>query len=110
MTDSSIKSISVHELKELQEQNPDLCLIDVRELNEWQMGRIPGAILIPKDEITRCIEDKISDYNQPIYLHCRSGARSAYAAQCLAELGYKEVYNVEGGIMDWAMSGYPVDV
>lgn len=109
MTEQSFKTISVQELKELIDQEPQLCLIDVRELHEWKMGRIPGAILIPKDEITVCIQDKVNDQNQAIYLHCRSGVRSAFAAQCLAQMGYKDVYSVEGGIMDWAMAGYPVE-
>ena len=108
MTDNKIKSISVQELKALRDKNPDTCIIDVRELHEWHAIHIPDVLHIPNDQITSCIKEKVSDVNQPIYLHCRSGARSLFAAHCLMELGYKEVYNVDGGIIEWAMAGFPV--
>lgn len=108
MTNLSIKTIDVHELKNKIEQNPELCLIDVRELEEWQQVHIPHAIHIPKDTISSCIEAKVPNKNQAIYLHCRSGVRSLYAAQCLIDLGYQDVYSVDGGIMEWAMFGYPI--
>lgn len=108
MTNPKIKTIDVHELKNKMEQNPDLCLIDVREQEEWQAMRIPKAIHIPKDSITAGIAAAAPNKEQPIYLHCKGGVRSLYAAQCLMDIGYQEVYSVDGGIMEWAMSGYPV--
>ncbi|WP_133130310.1 rhodanese-like domain-containing protein [Legionella yabuuchiae] len=104
----NIPTINVHQLKDLMDSNPTLCLIDVRENHEWQEIRIPGAIHLPKDNITLKIPTLVSDPNQPIYLHCRSGVRSLFAAGCLLELGYQQVYSVEGGIMHWELSGYPV--
>ena len=104
-----IKTLNVHELKNKMDQNNNLCLIDVRELDEWHEVRIPGAIHIPKDEITMQIESYVKDKGLPIYLHCRGGVRSLYAAQNLLDLGYKEVYSIDGGIMEWAMFGYPVE-
>lgn len=109
MTNPHIKNIDVHELKNRMDKDPKLCLIDVRELTEWQEIHIPGALHIPKDEIAAKIESLIADKNQAIYLHCRSGVRSLYAAQSIIEKGYKEVYSVDGGIMDWAMFGYSVE-
>ena len=108
MTNPKIKTIDVHELKNKMEQNPDLCLIDVREQEEWQTVRIPKAIHIPKDSITAGIAAEAPNKEQPIYLHCKGGVRSLYAAQCLMDIGYQEVYSVDGGIMEWAMFGYPV--
>lgn len=108
MTTDNIKTIDVHELKNRMDSHNKPCLIDVRELAEWQALHIPGALHIPKDEISTTIESKISDKTQPIYLHCRSGVRSLYAAQCLMDIGYKDVYSVDGGIVQWAMFGYPV--
>lgn len=109
MTKHNIKTIDVHELKNKMEACSDLCLIDVRELEEWQDIRIPGARHIPKDEISVRIKDTIIDKSQAVYLHCRGGVRSLYAAQCLMDIGYEEVYSVDGGIMEWAMYGYPVE-
>jgi len=104
-----IKTINVHELKNKMDRDNNLHLIDVRELEEWQEVRIPGAHHIPKDDILLHIESHISDKSLPIYLYCRGGVRSLYAAQCLLNLGYNEVYSVDGGIMEWAMFGYPVE-
>ncbi|GGI89306.1 rhodanese-like domain-containing protein [Legionella impletisoli] len=103
----NIPTISVHQLKQLMESNPALCLIDVREDHEWQDIRIPGAIHVPKDRVSLKIPSLV-DPSQPIYLHCRSGVRSLFAAGCLLEIGYQEVYSVDGGILHWELSGYPV--
>ena len=108
MTKHSIKTIDIHELKNKMDSHSDLLLIDVRELNEWQESRIANAIHIPKDSITKEIESKQPDKDHPVYLHCKGGVRSLYAAQCLIDLGYQEVYSVDGGIMEWEMFGYPV--
>lgn len=103
-----INTLDVHELKKRCEADPQLCLIDVRENQEWQEIHIPFARHIPKDQLATTIKELISDVNQPIYLHCRGGTRSLFAANCLAELGYKHVYSIDGGIMEWEKAGYPV--
>lgn len=109
MSKKAIKTVSVHELKTKMVENPNLCLIDVREIHEWQDIRIPGAIHIPKDLISTQINSITKNQDDPIYLHCRSGVRSLYAAECLSALGYQEVYSVNGGIMEWSLSGYPIE-
>lgn len=103
-----IKTIDVHQLKAKIESQPDLCLIDVRELEEWQTVHIPGAKHIPKDLISSTIASLSLTQKHPIFLHCRSGVRSLHAAQSLVDLGYEEVFSVEGGIVEWAMYGYPI--
>ena len=108
MTNPKIKTINVHELKKRMECDPDLCLIDVREQEEWNEVHISGAALIPKDTIVSYIEDKIPNKNQAVYLHCKGGVRSLFAAQLLMDLGYQEVYSVDGGIMQWISTGYPI--
>jgi len=104
----TIKTISVHELKECYDNTQNICLIDVRELDEWQDQHIPRALHIPKDELILLIQEKMPERTQPIYIHCRGGVRSLHAANCLLEMGYEEVYSVDGGIMEWARAGYPV--
>ena len=104
----AVKTISVHELKKRYDASPDLCLIDVREDHEWQEMHIPRAKHAPKDTLDAVIDQMMPDKTQPIYLHCKGGVRSLYAAECLMKLGYQEVYSVDGGIMDWIHSGYPV--
>lgn len=109
MTNPNINTINVHELKNTMENYPDLCLIDVRELTEWVEFHIPNAIHMPKDSVAATIESKIPNKNQAIYLYCKAGVRSLYAAQCLTTLGYQQVYSVDGGIIEWALSGYPIE-
>lgn len=109
MNQQRIHNISVHELKKIMDTEPKICLIDVRELNEWQTVRIPAAIHIPKDSIAEKISEVVSDKNQPIYLHCQGGVRSMTAAKTLHDLGYTNLYSIDGGIGEWAMFGYPVE-
>lgn len=105
----TVKTIDVHEFKKCCEKNPDLCAIDVREIDEWESGRIPGTVHIPKDSIKDRIHEVTTDKCKPVYLHCKGGRRSYIAAEYLCEMGYTEVYSIDGGIMEWAMAGYPVE-
>lgn len=104
-----VQTISVHELKKLKDENPDVWVIDVREPHEWQSGHIPGVIHIPKDKLVQKIKINIPHYDCPIYIHCGSGKRSLDAAIMLHELGYEEVYSVEGGISAWKKCGFPIE-
>ena len=108
MSNPDIMTIDVHTLKKLREANPALLLLDVRESQEWKQIHIPDAIHIPKDQIIDRISSVTNDKTVPVYIHCRSGVRSLYAAQCLQEMGFEKIYSVEGGIMDWVMAGYEV--
>lgn len=103
-----IKTIDVHNLKSKIDLHQGY-LIDVREAEEWEEIRIPGAIHIPQAQLTSLVERLVQDKITPIYLLCRGGVRSLYAAQSLNQLGYEEVYSVDGGIIAWAMSSYPVE-
>ncbi len=109
MTDHKVNNISVHELKKRRDANPKLCLIDVREDHEWQEQHIPGALHIPKDLLVENIAAKVPAHDHPIYLHCRGGVRSLHAANSLLSMGYKEVYSIDGGIIEWEKSGYPIE-
>lgn len=108
MTEHNIATVNVHELKNLLDSDPELCVIDVREHHEWNQNHIPGVAHIPKDELTARIVEQISDKNQPIYLYCQGGVRSYIAGQWLLAAGYNRVYSVNGGFGDWESSGYPV--
>lgn len=79
--------------------NEDVQVIDVREVEEYEEGHIPGAWLLPLS----CLEDQAASILQPhkkYYVYCRSGQRSRTAVKRLQAMGYSEVYNV-GGIIHW---------
>ena len=94
-----MKEISVQELKEMRDKGEDFQLIDVREEFEYEVSNL-GGTLIPLGGIL--IEaDKISK-DKPVIVQCRSGKRSAAAIMQLEQLGYTNLYNLQGGILAWA--------
>ena len=75
---------------------PGAVLIDVRSAEEFASGALPGATLIPHDDIAARITDVVPDKNAPIVLYCRSGRRSSIAQDELQALGYTQVINAGG--------------
>jgi rhodanese-related sulfurtransferase len=83
-------------------------LLDIRELKEWKMLRIPGADFKPMSEIQDWFEDLPRDVD--IILQCRSGQRSGQATQALiSQAGFDRVFNLTGGIIAWHSANLPVD-
>jgi molybdopterin/thiamine biosynthesis adenylyltransferase/rhodanese-related sulfurtransferase len=82
--------------------------VDVRERDEWEEGNIPGAVHIPRGFLESRIGDAAPDTAQPIVVYCASGARSAFGAKTLQELGYENVRSLSGGFTDWKRNGYEV--
>ncbi|MEI8105199.1 MAG: molybdopterin-synthase adenylyltransferase MoeB [Actinomycetes bacterium] len=82
--------------------------IDVREPDEWQEGHIPGAAHIPRGNLESRIEGVVADRTKPVVIYCASGARSAFAAKALTELGYERPVSLIGGIADWKRNGHPI--
>jgi rhodanese-related sulfurtransferase len=80
-------------------------LLDVREHSEWEAGHAPGAQWIPLGELERARTEV--PFNRLVMCICRSGARSARAAEALAAWGFDAV-NVDGGMKAWAEAGLPV--
>ncbi|MCM4150352.1 rhodanese-like domain-containing protein [Arenibacter sp. N53] len=78
-------------------------LVDVRTANEYGSGHIKNAINIDffnSGNFERSFE-KMSKEN-PVYIYCRSGARSQKAAYKLVGMGFKKVYDLKGGFMNWS--------
>jgi len=80
-------------------------LLDVREPGEWTVGHAPGAVHIPLGELGAQVRQVPRD--QTVYVICRSGSRSAYAAQALGAGGWNAV-NVADGMLGWASAGRPM--
>lgn len=98
------KKISVLEAKEIMESGDPYTLLDVRTQEEYDAGHIKGSILIPYTDIEKLAGEKLPDKGATILVYCRSGRRSAIAAQALADLGYTRVMDM-GGIQDWPYGG-----
>ena len=80
----------------------DAVMLDVREADEWMAGHASGARHLPMSELTARIAE--IPHDNPLYVVCRSGARSARVVAYLTAQGYPAV-NVEGGMQGWAGQG-----
>lgn len=112
-----IKTVTVHDVKSALDNGDDIIVIDVRDPHEWDISVIDGTMKIPKPDIQlakngiqagrRLWEETVLKdlpKDKTLYLHCRSGVRSADSIAFLSEVGYDpdKMFNVEGGILAWA--------
>ena len=95
-------TISVEQLKSKMEHKDNFLLIDVREPAEFEIVRIPGSVLIPKQEfLDGSVLAKLPQ-DKPIILHCKSGVRSAECLAVLKGAGFSDATHVSGGVLAWA--------
>ncbi len=92
--------IEVTALKARFDRGEKVNLIDVREAHEFQICRIPGSTLIPLGDLPKRVNEL--DAAGEVVVHCKSGMRSAKAADFLRQSGFKRVLNVKGGILAWS--------
>lgn len=101
------KDVDVAEFAAMVEEGQG-ALIDVRTPEEYAEGHLKGCTLM--DFNGPAFRDEVAtlDRERPVYVYCRSGARSGRAADIMKEMGFKQVYNLEGGILAWQRQGMPV--
>ena len=94
--------------EELSLKQEESILIDVRTPREFEQGHLENSININIAE--RSFKEEVGklDRSQPVYVYCKVGGRSAKAARILQEMGFEEVYDLEGGIRNWERSGMKV--
>lgn len=85
----------------------DVVVLDVREPEEYDQGALVNAVHIPRGNLESQIESKVVDKSVPIVIYCAVGARSAFAAKTLNDLGYTDVSSVVGGFGKWKDEGRP---
>ncbi len=101
---SSVEEVSVDEAKE--KQQAGAVVVDVRELNEWRAGYIPGAKLILLGSLASRMREL--DPTKEIIAVCRSGNRSKSAALILQRAGFTRVSSMAGGMISWLRQHFPV--
>jgi sulfur-carrier protein adenylyltransferase/sulfurtransferase len=81
--------------------------VDVREQDEHDQGTIPGSVFIPRGHLESQAETKLVNRDQPLVVYCAAGARSAFAAETLEQLGFTDVVSMAGGFGRWKNEGRP---
>lgn len=114
---SAIEEIDAERLLALQAEGAPV--IDVREPAEYAAGHVPGAVNIPRGVLefevdghpaVNCAADPALGHRErPLVLYCRSGGRSALAAEALKRLGFAAPLSLAGGFMGWCGDGRPVE-
>jgi len=106
---SQIDEVDPSEVHELIDEG--VAVIDVREIDEFATGHLPGARHVPRSYLETRIEGVVPDRSTQVILYCQSGNRSAYGARTLTEdMGYEHVRSMTGGITLWKDRGYEVVV
>lgn len=105
---AQIREVSPKEVKAMFDGKEDVVYLDVREPNEWNLGRIPGAVHLPRGTLEGKLEGMV-DRSRKIVVYCASGNRSALAALTMKQMGYDSVTSMSGGIQAWPDAGGPVE-
>ncbi len=98
--------IDVQEAKRMIDDG-DVQVIDTREPYEHAEGHVPGSLRIQHMAILLQADKLATD--RPVLFICKSGQRSAVAAEFAASLGLEDIYSVDGGIVAWEAAGFPVE-
>ena len=103
-----IKEVSAEEVMERQQRGEKITLLDVRDLQEVNLGKIPGTLHISRGNLETKVEAQIPR-DAHVVIYCASGNRSAFAAETLEQMGYKDVASMAGGFRAWVEAGGDVE-
>jgi rhodanese-related sulfurtransferase len=84
-----------------------VAILDIRDLSEFRTGHLRNSLHIPLSELPNKLAKLEKFQSQPVIVVCKSGTRSSTAISQLKQAGFKEVYNLEGGIESWQQKGLP---
>ncbi len=107
-TKAIAKNIGTNEFEEMMTSKKDVVILDVRTSEEVAAGAIEGSthLDIYSPNFKSTLEEM--DKSKPVMVYCAVGGRSGQAMQMMKKMGFKEVYNLSGGIRAWQSEGKPV--
>jgi len=105
---AQIKEVSIADVKKTIDAKENVTLLDVRDKQEFDEGRIPGAINISRGMLEFKVAMIIPDKNAKIVVYCGLDLRSPLATKAMNDLGYKNAVNMVGGLKAWKEAGYPI--
>jgi rhodanese-related sulfurtransferase len=99
------QDLNAKQFYEMMQKEKDVIILDVRTPQEYREGHISNAINIPVQILGQQLNKLNNFKDKKILVYCRSGHRSAIASQILDRAGFKNVYNLKGGLFEWKASG-----
>jgi rhodanese-related sulfurtransferase len=96
-----IEEVTPEQVRDMQARQERVVYLDVREPNEWNLGRLPHAVHLPRGNLETKVEG-IVDRNQKVVIYCARGNRSALAALTMKQMGYENVTSMARGFLGWA--------
>jgi thioredoxin len=103
------QTVSVEKFSQLLEQNASAFIIDVRTPQEFNSGHIAGAANVDFYDATfKTVLSKL-DKSRKVLVYCKSGGRSSSAMEMMKEMGFSEVYNLDGGMLAWSNANQPIE-
>jgi sulfur-carrier protein adenylyltransferase/sulfurtransferase len=103
-----IEEVTPEQVREMQARGDRVVYLDVREPNEWNLGRIPHAVHLPRGNLESKIEG-IADRKDKVVIYCARGNRSALAALTLKQMGYESVASMAQGFQGWGDMGGEIE-
>ena len=107
-TKARVKEISVQDAFALRHTTGDVVFLDVREPQEYNLGKIPGAIAISRGNLEKNVEGQVPR-DKSVVVYCANGNRSAFAADVMTVMGYAQVRSLREGFSGWVAGGGEVE-
>jgi rhodanese-related sulfurtransferase len=103
-----VREIGVKDALALQRSDAGTVFLDVREPQEYNLGKITGAVTISRGNLEKNVEGQIPR-ETPVVVYCANGNRSAFAADVLAVMGYRDIRSLREGFSGWIAEGGEVE-
>ena len=104
-----IKAVSIQDVKKMLDAKEAVVLLDVRDKNELGDGGIPGALNISRGTLEFKAPMMLPDKNARVVVYCGLDLRSPLATKTMTEMGYKNTFNMTGGLKAWKEAGYAIE-
>jgi len=103
-----VKQVTVQDVLDMQRRGERITLLDVRDLHEVNLGKIPGTVHLSRGNLEMKIEAAVSR-DARVVIYCATGNRSAFAAETMELMGYRDVASMAGGFRAWVEAGGDVE-
>lgn len=105
----SVKRLDPQNFEKKLKESKEPILVDVRTAGEYAQGHLANALLIDINSNDFKSRANKLDKSKPVFVYCKAGSRSSAAADVLSDLGFKEIYDLNGGIMAWQRANKPIE-